>query len=135
MVPLGISGAAATRVGNAIGARNPDGARAPPGLPLPGAGVMTVSADSFATFPRELLARSTRPEDYVVEVAMVLLPIAALFQVFDGLQVVAAGVLRGAADTRVPAVLAVAAIGVWASRWAGGSGCVSTGVRGDSGGG
>jgi MATE family multidrug resistance protein len=57
------------------------------------------------------LARLFTPENHVVEVAMVLLPIAALFQVFDGIQVVSAGVLRGSADTRIPAVLAVC--GYW----------------------
>ena len=111
MVPLGISGAASTRVGNAIGAGNPDGARRSATVCLfLGAGVMTVSATIFGLFP-EVLARLFTPENHVVEVAMVLLPIAALFQVFDGIQVVSAGVLRGAADTRIPAVLAVC--GYW----------------------
>ncbi len=43
--------------------------------------------------------------------AVVLLPIAAVFQVADGIQVVGAGVLRGTADTRWPAVIAF--IGYW----------------------
>lgn len=111
MVPLGISGAASTRVGNAIGARDSEGARRSATVCLfLGAGVMTVSAAIFATLPGQL-SRLFTPEAHVVEVAMVLLPIAALFQVFDGVQVVAAGVLRGAADTRIPAILAVC--GYW----------------------
>jgi MATE family multidrug resistance protein len=40
-----------------------------------------------------------------------LLPIAGVFQIFDGLQVVAAGVLRGVADTRVPMILNF--VGFW----------------------
>ena len=43
--------------------------------------------------------------------AAALIPIAAVFQVFDGAQAVAAGVLRGSADTRVPAALAL--VGYW----------------------
>ena len=111
MVPLGIAGAATTRVGNAIGRGDAPGARrsAAVGLGL-GAGVMIVSAAVFATFP-EVLARLFTPEVGVVILAARLLPIAAVFQVFDGLQVVGAGVLRGAADTRVPAVFAF--VGYW----------------------
>jgi MATE family multidrug resistance protein len=40
-----------------------------------------------------------------------LIPIAGYFQVFDGLQVVSAGVLRGAGDTRAP--LLVNIVGFW----------------------
>ena len=111
MVPLGIAGAAATRVGNAIGRGDAEGTRRSAAVCLGlGAGVMTVSALAFALLPRPL-ARLFTPEMAVVELAAVLLPIAALFQVFDGLQVVAAGILRGAADTRVPALIAF--IGYW----------------------
>jgi MATE family multidrug resistance protein len=42
---------------------------------------------------------------------VVLLPIAGVFQVFDGLQVVAAGALRGVADTRVPMLINL--VGFW----------------------
>lgn len=111
MVPLGVAGAAATRVGNAVGRGDADGARlsAKASLGL-GAAVMTLSATAFAVFP-ELLARAFTPEEPVIALAATLLPVAALFQIFDGLQVVGAGVLRGAADTRVPAMIAV--IGYW----------------------
>jgi len=47
----------------------------------------------------------------VIAVAATLLPIAAAFQIFDGLQVVSLGALRGAADTRFPAVIAL--VGFW----------------------
>jgi MATE family multidrug resistance protein len=47
----------------------------------------------------------------VVAVAAALIPIAGVFQVFDGLQVVSAGVLRGAGDTRAPLVSNV--LGFW----------------------
>jgi MATE family multidrug resistance protein len=44
--------------------------------------------------------------------AAVLLPIAGIFQVFDGVQAVGCGVLRGAADTRIAAIINF--IGYWA---------------------
>ncbi|MEM9597341.1 MAG: MATE family efflux transporter, partial [Acidobacteriota bacterium] len=111
MVPLGISGAAAARVGNAIGRGDPVGARrsAVTALAL-GVCVMTVSAMAFWLFP-SFLARLFTPEAAVVALAATLLPVAALFQIFDGLQVVSAGILRGAADTRLPAIIAL--IGFW----------------------
>ncbi len=111
MVPLGVSGAAATRVGNAIGRGDMPGARhAAAACLLLGGGAMLVFAALFATLPGPL-ARLYTTDPAVTAVVMVLLPIAALFQVFDGLQVVASGVLRGAADTTFPAAMAL--IGYW----------------------
>ena len=43
--------------------------------------------------------------------AVVLIPLAGLFQVFDGIQVVSAGLMRGMADTRVPTLIHV--LGFW----------------------
>jgi len=111
MVPLGISGAAATRVGNAIGRGGLPGAQRAAAVCLGlGAAVMTVSAAAFWLFPG-FLGRLFTDEPGVLEVAVVLIPIAALFQIFDGLQVVAFGALRGAGDTRLPAALAL--VGFW----------------------
>lgn len=112
MVPLGISGAATTRVGNAIGRQDMAGARrAASACVILGGGVMVLFAILFAVFP-EALARLYTPDAATIAMVVVLLPIAAMFQVFDGLQVVSVGVLRGAADTAVPAVLAF--LGFWA---------------------
>ncbi|HVS14315.1 MAG TPA: MATE family efflux transporter [Thermoanaerobaculia bacterium] len=111
MVPLGIASAAATRVGNAVGRLDAPGVRRAARVSLiVGAGVMSVSALVFALAPR-LLSRAYTPDPEVVALAALLLPIAAVFQVADGFQVVAAGVLRGAADTTWPA--AIALIGFW----------------------
>lgn len=110
-IPVGVAAAAASRVGNAIGRRDPEGARrsAKTCLIL-GAGVMTVSASAFAFIPG-ILARLYTPDEAVIAVAAVLIPVAALFQIFDGLQVVGSGVLRGSADTKVPAMLGL--FGYW----------------------
>lgn len=111
MVPLGIGAAAATRVGNAIGRRDFAAASHAARVALAcGAGVMVVFAVAFWTVPR-LWAGFYTQDDAVLALAGALLPIAAIFQVFDGTQVVACGVLRGAKDTRAPAI--INAIGYW----------------------
>jgi MATE family multidrug resistance protein len=111
MVPLGVSQATAVRVGNAIGAGDPSGARraASSGLLL-GAGFMSLTAIAFIAMPATL-ARAYTSVNEVLVIAAALIPIAGFFQVVDGLQVVAAGVLRGAGDTRAP--LAVNLLGFW----------------------
>ena len=111
MVPLGVAQATAVRVGNAIGAGDGDGARraASSGLIL-GAGFMVLTALLFIGMPG-MLARAYTSVEGVVLLAATLIPIAGFFQVFDGLQVVAAGVLRGAGDTRVPLVVNI--LGFW----------------------
>ncbi len=111
MVPLGISMATSIRVGNAIGAGDPDAMRlaAKVGL-FAGAGVMLLFAAAFIAAPYPLSRIFTDLED-VLAVAVVLVPLAGLFQVFDGTQVVAMGVLRGSADTRVPMLIHLA--GFW----------------------
>lgn len=109
MVPLGVSAAAATRVGNLVGAGRPWGTAAAASLVL-GGGVMAGSGTLFATIP-ELVVGLYRPEATVQAVAVSLLPIAAAFQLFDGLQVVSFGVLRGAGDLRVPSLANL--LGYW----------------------
>lgn len=112
MVPLGVSAAAAVRVGNAIGAGDAPRARYAAKLSyFLGAAFMTTTAAIFLLFPRPLAALFTNDES-LIALAAVLLPIAGVFQVFDGLQAVGAGVLRGAGDTRVPLIAMLA--GYWA---------------------
>ncbi len=103
MVPLGISAAASTRVGNLLG-EGSDWTRAGWTAVVMGAGVMACSGMALALgAPWVASAYLPRAEDAAVRaVAMTLLPFAAAFQVFDGIQVVAFGVLRGAGDTRIP---------------------------------
>ena len=111
MVSLGISGAAAARVGQAVGAGDLDRARLASRLALVlSIATMSLSATLFVSFPH-LLSRLFTDEAEILSVAVILLPIAALFQIVDGLQVVATGALRGVADTRVPAIIAV--LGYW----------------------
>jgi len=102
MVPLGISSAAAVRVGQQIGRRDPDGARrAGWSAIIIGVGFMACSGAVFVSIPT-LIARLFTPNPAVIQVGAQLLLVAAAFQLFDGLQTVATGALRGAGDTRTP---------------------------------
>ena len=104
MVPLGISFAAVTRVGNLIGERNGPGAQRAAWVSLVmGGGVMLAFAVLFIS-TRQVLPTIYADEVAVVALASALLPVAAAFQLFDGLQVVGSGILRGMGQTR-PAAL------------------------------
>lgn len=107
MGALGVGGATAVRVGHAIGAGRSPRQSGLVGLAL-GAGVMSVSAAVFALIPRPLIAIFTTDAE-VIEVGARLLRIAALFALFDGIQAVASGALRGAGDVRYPFLANVAA--------------------------
>ena len=74
--------------------------------------------DAAAHPHRAPISLSTiRPTPRTVAIALQLFVIAALFQIFDGVQVIAAGALRGYRDTAVP--MLIAAIGYWAIGFAG----------------
>jgi multidrug resistance protein, MATE family len=102
MVPLGISSAAAVRVGQQLGRRDPAGARrAGWSAIVLGAGFMTCSGLVFVSIPT-WIARLFSPDPVVIRTGARLLLVAAAFQLFDGLQTVATGALRGAGDTKTP---------------------------------
>ncbi len=103
MIPFGLGAAAATRVGNLIGAGLPWGRSAWMAVGL-GTAWMSLTAVLFASAPTTLASLYTQ-EAPVVATAALLLPIAAAFQLFDGVQAVTFGVLRGAGDTRMPALV------------------------------
>ena len=100
MLPLGLSQGTATRVGNLIGARQPDAAQRAAWVSLGmGAGVMSISAALFVT-ARSVLPRIYTADAEVIAACAAILPIAAAFQIFDGTQVVGCGILRGMGRTR-----------------------------------
>ena len=102
MVPLGISSAAAVRVGQAIGRRDPAGARdAGNTAILLGASFMSCMSIALLVFPR-YIARIYTADPTVIRNAIILLAAGAAFQLFDGIQTVATGALRGSGDTRTP---------------------------------
>ncbi len=105
MVPLGIAGAASAVVGRAIGRGDMEAARRDALAAIVcGTGFMCFSAAVFLSVPEFLATRYTN-DAATVAVAVALIPLAGWFQVFDGLQAVTGGVLRGTGDTRVPAIL------------------------------
>ena len=111
MVPVGVASATAVFVGRAVGARDEPAVRryAVAGL-VCGVGFMCAAAVVFLLLPWQL-ARLYSTNVEVVALAAGLIPIAGLFQVFDGTQVVSAGILRGIGDTRFPMI--AAAVGFW----------------------
>ena len=128
MVPWGISQAATVRVGRALGGKDLTGmTRAGWTAWVLGVGFMTVMAVLMWAFPHTLVGFFLEPEARDGRVAMLavqFLTIAAVFQIFDGAQVVGAGMLRGLHDTRVPMLFAFLGywviglgIGVWLAFW------------------
>jgi MATE family multidrug resistance protein len=120
MVPLGVGSAAAVIVGRAVGGGDAAAVRrSSVAALLAGAAFMSITAALFIGVPHALANLYTR-DAAVLALAAVLLPIAGVFQVFDGLQVVAIGVLRGLGDTHVPMIANVVAfwcIGMPVSLW------------------
>jgi MATE family multidrug resistance protein len=101
MVPLGVASAA----------RNERRARsAARAAYVCGVGFMSVTALLFLSTPR-LLASLFTGDDAAIAIAGVLIPVAGVFQIFDGAQAVGAGVLRGLGDTRAPLIGMIA--GYW----------------------
>jgi multidrug resistance protein, MATE family len=102
MVPLGIGSAAAVRVGQALGRSDPHAAsRAGWTAIALGAAFMFSMALIFWLLPSYIVRLYTL-DPAVIRVASALLFVGAFFQIFDGVQVVVTGALRGAGDTRSP---------------------------------
>jgi MATE family multidrug resistance protein len=104
MVPLGIASAAAVSVGRAIGSGDRAGAARAGWLAM-GLGVVfeLFATLCFVLFRRQIANLYTH-DPFVVSFAMTLLLIGAVFQLFDGLQAIATGSLRGLGNTRTPMV-------------------------------
>jgi len=102
MVPLGISSAAAVRVGQAVGRKDPRGAEAA-GWSAVALSTLFMGAAGVALWvvPRWIVEIYTR-DPAVIRIGATLLRIAAFFELFDGFQTVATGALRGLGDTRTP---------------------------------
>jgi MATE family multidrug resistance protein len=105
MVPMGVAAAAAAMVGRAIGRGDIEAARRGSVAAI---GVVLVfmlgAAAVFVGLPHTL-ASLFLDDAETVAIAASLIAIAGVFQVFDGIQGVCAGILRGAADTRIPMLL------------------------------
>ena len=112
MVPLGLASAAAVRVGHAVGAA--DGRRAVQAgwTALAVGAIITGSIGVLLIVTPTPMLRVFTDDPQLLSIGVRLLSIAAVFQLFDGTQAVATGVLRGVGDTRTP--MAVNVVGHWA---------------------
>lgn len=116
MIALSLGEACSVRVAQAAGEKSARGVR---GAALAGVGlgilVMLISASLLWFFPKQIVSLFLDVGDAasagVVANAIVLAGIAAVFQVFDGLQAVASRALRGIKDTLVP--MWIASLGYW----------------------
>jgi MATE family multidrug resistance protein len=109
MVPLGLATAITVRVGNALGRGDPGAARYVGSIGLGIAvGFAAISASFMFFFPEVIVAMYT-DDPAVTSLALSLLFLAAIFQLSDGLQIAAAGCLRGYKDTRIPMAINVVA--------------------------
>lgn len=115
-VPFGVGQAATIRVGYHYGAGNREGVR------LAGKAALWIAfafsffgASAMVLIPRSILSLYVDVHDpanaAMLGLAVQFLIVAALFQMFDGIQAVAAGALRGLQDTRMP--MAIALFGYW----------------------
>jgi len=111
MVPLGIGAAAAVSVGHAIGAGDPAKARRAGWMALAlGTGFMTFAGIVFLVAPGPLIKLYTH-DPGVLALGPSLMWIGAAFQIFDGVQTVCTGALRGLGETRVPMIANL--VGYW----------------------
>ena len=113
MIPLGLSQAANVRVGQCVGARDRSGARGAGTAAIALGGGAEIAFAALNLLAPEMVVRLFLPpgDTAAFATAVALLRVAALFQVADGVQCVAAGALRGLGDTSTP--FALAAFGYW----------------------
>ena len=112
MVPVGLASATAVRVGQAAGRKDADGVQRAAGVGMAlSLGFMVLTALTFWLIPERVVSLYLDANDpanrAVVSTAVLFLGFAAAFQIFDGLQVSAAGSLRGLKDTRVPMLISL----------------------------
>ncbi len=112
MVPLALSSAITVRVGHALGSGNGEAARYSGALGIViCAAFMTVSAGFLLVF-RDAVVNLYTNDPSVTAIAISMLLMAAIFQVADGVQIGAAGALRGYKDTRMPMFINIVAFWV-----------------------
>jgi MATE family multidrug resistance protein len=105
MIPLGLGSAGAVRVGHAVGAGDRERAAAAGWTAIMLATCfMVVAASTFVLVPRQLIGWFSQ-DPSVLSVGTSLLLLAAVFQLFDGIQGVITGTLRGIGDTRTPMIV------------------------------
>lgn len=105
MIPLALSSAITIRVGHALGSGNAHAARYGGGLGILICGLFMCCSAAFLLVFRDAVVGLYTNDSSVTSIAISLLLMAAIFQIADGIQIGAAGALRGYKDTRVPMVI------------------------------
>jgi multidrug resistance protein, MATE family len=105
MIPLALSSATTVRVGHALGAGDYAGARLRGWIGIGSCGVFMLAAATFMMLFRDGVVDLYTNDVSVKDIAISMLLMAAIFQVADGVQIGAAGALRGYKDARVPMVI------------------------------
>jgi MATE family multidrug resistance protein len=114
MIPLALSGAITVRVGHALGSGNSQAARFTGILGIAICGAFMACSASFLLGFRDAVVSLYTNDPSVTRIAISMLLMAAIFQVADGIQVGAAGALRGYKDTRLPMAINIFAYWVLA---------------------
>ena len=114
MIPLALSSAITVRVGHALGSGNGEAARYGGALGIFACAVFMSCSAAFLLVFRDTVVGLYTNDPSVTTIAISLLLMAAIFQVTDGIQIGAAGALRGYKDTRVPMVINIFAYWVLA---------------------
>ena len=114
MIPLALSAAITIRVGHALGAGNPAAARFSGAIGLITCAVFMTCSAAFMLMFRDTVVLIYTNDPAVTSIAISLLLAAAIFQIGDGVQIGAAGALRGYKDTRFPMVINIFAYWVLA---------------------
>lgn len=105
MVPLALSAATTIRVGHLLGAGGQAQARFGGALGITMSGAFMAMSAGFLLVFRDTVVSMYTNDPSVQAIAMSLLLMAAVFSVADGVQIGAAGALRGYKDTRRPMVI------------------------------
>jgi MATE family multidrug resistance protein len=105
MVPLALSSAITIRVSHALGANNATAARFSGALGIIICAVFMACSATFLLIFRDSVVSLYTNDKSVTSIAISLLLMAAIFQVADGIQIGAAGALRGYKDTRLPMLI------------------------------
>jgi MATE family multidrug resistance protein len=102
MIPLALSSAITIRVGHALGSGNARAARFSGGFGIAACAIFMSCSATFMLLFRDAVVTIYTDDPSVTSIAITLLLAAAIFQIADGVQIGAAGALRGYKDTRVP---------------------------------
>ena len=102
MVPLALSAAITVRVGHALGSGNARAARFSGGFGIAVCAIFMTCSATFMLLFRDVVVTIYTDDPSVTSIAINLLLAAAIFQIADGVQIGAAGALRGFKDTRFP---------------------------------